>query len=98
MAGPSSQKTTVGDLQDHLRPGLGFGGEMSRERDLDGLTALVTGATSGIGKAVAQELGRHGADVIVHGRDTTRGEAVVAGVIAEAGKARFIAADLSDPP
>ena len=70
---------------------------MSKERDLHGLSALVTGATSGIGKAVAEELGRHGADVIVHGRDTARGEAVVAGIIAEAGRARFIAADLSDP-
>jgi NAD(P)-dependent dehydrogenase (short-subunit alcohol dehydrogenase family) len=79
------------------RQPFGLGEKMSRERDLDGLSALVTGATSGIGKAVAQELGRHGAEVIVHGRNATRGEAVVAGIIAEAGKARFIAADLSNP-
>src|SRR5947208_4154652 len=43
--------------------------DMNGQRDLEGLSALVTGATSGIGKAVAEELGRHGAEVVVHGRD-----------------------------
>lgn len=37
-------------------------------RELVGLRALVTGSTSGIGRAIAQELARAGADVIVHGR------------------------------
>jgi NAD(P)-dependent dehydrogenase (short-subunit alcohol dehydrogenase family) len=66
-------------------------------RNLEGLTALVTGATSGIGKAVAQELGRQGAEVIVHGRDTARGELVVDAITGQGGKARFFAADLGDP-
>ena len=70
---------------------------MSGPGDLYGLTALVTGATSGIGRAVAVELARHGADVIVHGRDAGRGLAVVDGLAAEGAKARFVAADLSDP-
>jgi NAD(P)-dependent dehydrogenase (short-subunit alcohol dehydrogenase family) len=69
---------------------------MNGQRDLEGLSALVTGATSGIGKAAAEELGRHGAEVIVHGRDAGRGEAVVDAIAAE-GKARFVAADLSHP-
>jgi NAD(P)-dependent dehydrogenase (short-subunit alcohol dehydrogenase family) len=70
---------------------------MSEQRDLEGLSALVTGATSGIGRAAAEALGRHGAEVIVHGRDAGRGGAVADTIAAEGGKARFVAADLSDP-
>jgi NAD(P)-dependent dehydrogenase (short-subunit alcohol dehydrogenase family) len=63
---------------------------------MKGRTALVTGATSGIGRASAEELARHGAEVIVHGRDAARGAAVVDAITAGGGKARFIAADLGD--
>lgn len=65
-------------------------------RDLNGLSALVTGATSGIGKAVAQELARQGAEVIVHGRDASRGQVTVGDIKAEGGLARFAAADLAE--
>jgi len=70
---------------------------MNEQRDLEGTSALVTGASSGIGQAAAEELGRHGAEVIVHGRDAARGSAVVDTITAEGGKARFVAADLSHP-
>ena len=59
---------------------------MNAQRDLEGLRALVTGATSGIGKAVAEELGRQGAEVVVHGRDPARGQAVVDTISREGGK------------
>jgi len=70
---------------------------MDEQRDLEGLSALVTGATSGIGRAVAERLAGRGAEVVVHGRDAVRGSAVVDTITAEGGKARFVAADLSDP-
>jgi NAD(P)-dependent dehydrogenase (short-subunit alcohol dehydrogenase family) len=69
----------------------------STEQSLGGRIALVTGATSGIGRATAIQLAREGAEVIVHGRDADRGEQVVAEIAREGGKARFISADLSDP-
>ena len=70
---------------------------MNEHRDLEGLHALITGATSGLGRAVAEHLARGGAEVIVHGRDAARGAAVVDAITAAGGKARFVAADLSDP-
>jgi NAD(P)-dependent dehydrogenase (short-subunit alcohol dehydrogenase family) len=65
--------------------------------DLSGKTALVTGATSGIGKAAALKLAEYGATVLVHGRDAGRGMGVVEQIEVEGGHARFIGADLSDP-
>jgi NAD(P)-dependent dehydrogenase (short-subunit alcohol dehydrogenase family) len=64
--------------------------------DLQGRTALVTGATSGIGRAIATALAAHGADVLVHGRDPQRGAEVVDAITAAGGTARFVAADLTD--
>jgi NAD(P)-dependent dehydrogenase (short-subunit alcohol dehydrogenase family) len=58
--------------------------------------ALVTGATSGIGRAVAEKLAEDGFTVLVHGRDADRGAAVVREIEARGGSARFIAADLAD--
>jgi NAD(P)-dependent dehydrogenase (short-subunit alcohol dehydrogenase family) len=64
--------------------------------ELDGQTALVTGSTSGIGKATAVALARLGATVIVTGRDAERGARVVKEIEDDGGSARFVAADLSD--
>src|SRR5258708_10909943 len=63
-------------------------------QDLDAQKALVTGATSGIGRAIALKLAREGADVIVQGRDADRGGTVVDEIRSAGGKARFVAADL----
>jgi NAD(P)-dependent dehydrogenase (short-subunit alcohol dehydrogenase family) len=64
--------------------------------DLSGQTALVTGATSGIGKAAALKLAEHGATVLVHGRDAARGVGVAEQIELAGGHARFVAADLSN--
>ncbi len=69
----------------------------TQPRNLQGQKALVTGATSGIGRAVALQLARDGAEVIVHGRDAARGAETVDAITAAGGQARFVGADLSDP-
>ncbi len=59
-------------------------------------TALVTGATSGIGRAAALKLAESGFHVLVHGRDAERGAAVVDQIKGAGGEAEFFGADLSD--
>ena len=70
---------------------------LTEHDDLREHKALVTGATSGIGRAIAVQFGRMGAEVLVHGRATTRGGQVVEEIERVGGRARFVAADLSDP-
>jgi NAD(P)-dependent dehydrogenase (short-subunit alcohol dehydrogenase family) len=62
---------------------------------LEGNTALVTGATSGIGREAAKLLAADGAFVIVSGRDIDRGAETVREITDAEGKARFIQADLA---
>jgi NAD(P)-dependent dehydrogenase (short-subunit alcohol dehydrogenase family) len=64
--------------------------------DCTGLQALVTGSTSGIGRAAALALGRLGADVVVHGRDPQAGAAVVEELSRTGADATFVQADFAD--
>ncbi|OBG50443.1 MULTISPECIES: SDR family NAD(P)-dependent oxidoreductase [unclassified Mycobacterium] len=61
-----------------------------------GSTALVTGATSGIGREVALQLAERGVEVVVHGRSSERGAKTVRDIENAGGTARFVAADLND--
>jgi NAD(P)-dependent dehydrogenase (short-subunit alcohol dehydrogenase family) len=61
-------------------------------------TALVTGASNGIGRATALALARVGAHVLVHyGRSAQEAESLVAAIQAEGGRAEAIPADLGTP-
>jgi NAD(P)-dependent dehydrogenase (short-subunit alcohol dehydrogenase family) len=62
---------------------------------LQGKTALVTGATSNIGRAIAIALGAEGANVVVSGRSASRGAEVVREIADHgSGRAQFLAAEL----
>ncbi|MET3961844.1 NAD(P)-dependent dehydrogenase (short-subunit alcohol dehydrogenase family) [Marmoricola sp. OAE513] len=65
---------------------------------LSGKTALITGSTSNIGRAIALRFAAEGAHVAVSGRDPDRGAAVVAEIRAAGGRADFVAADLDGSP
>ena len=69
----------------------------SHSEDLAGLRALVTGATSGMGRETAIRLAADGADVIIHGRDATRAAAAVSSIEEAGGRGSFITADVTDP-
>jgi len=65
---------------------------------LTGKTAIVTGSSSGIGKAIAGRFGREGAKVyVVADKNVEGGEATAAAIRDEGGSATFVQADVSDP-
>jgi len=69
---------------------------VSQDRELAGLRALVTGSTSGIGRAIALEFAKAGADVIVHGRQSRAGEEVAEQVRSMGGQSAIVTADMAD--
>ena len=60
------------------------------------MTALITGATSGIGRATADKLAQSGVHVMVVGRNVERGQKTIAEIRAAGGKADFISSNLHD--
>lgn len=69
----------------------------TRRGRFDGQIVIVTGGTSGIGKASAIHFAGEGATVVITGRRVERGEGVVREIGASGGKAQFIAADHKKP-
>ena len=59
-------------------------------------TALITGGTSGIGRAAANKLAQLGIHTLVVGRNEERGEKTIAEIRAAGGQANFISSDLRD--
>src|SRR5262249_3179005 len=84
-------KSTVHDL---LRRRQG-----ARDRELLGLNAVVTGSTSGIGRAIALELARGGANVVIHGKQSRQKAEQVTEQTRQLGvESEFILADLRQEP
>ena len=59
-------------------------------------SAVVTGSSNGIGRAIAVALARQGADVLVHGRNAAAAAAVAAEITSLGQRAPLVLADLSD--
>jgi 3-oxoacyl-[acyl-carrier protein] reductase len=71
------------------------GGNSARE--LAGLKAMVTGATSGIGRAIAVELANANAEVIIHGRRQEAAQDLIQQLQDAGVRSQFILANLHDP-
>lgn len=62
---------------------------------LDNRVALITGATRGMGRAMAELFAAEGAAVVLNGRDEEAGREVVSSITGKGGRAQFIQADIS---
>lgn len=70
---------------------------MPNEPDLSGHTAIVTGASSGIGRAIAERMGAAGAHVFIGGRAESALEESAARIVASGGRATIHVGDVRDP-
>lgn len=65
--------------------------------NLQGRTALVTGASSGIGRGIAEIFAIHGANLVIHGRNTQRLEEVAEIVQGMGCRVEIVAGEIADP-
>ncbi len=66
-------------------------------RNIAGMRCLVTGASGGIGRAIALELARQGARVMLFARRADPLQAACEEIRSFGGEAQFIAGDVTDP-
>ncbi|WP_373494028.1 SDR family NAD(P)-dependent oxidoreductase, partial [Aquiflexum sp.] len=59
-------------------------------------TFIITGATSGMGKAIAYEFAKEGANLIMSGRDQERGDALVAELLDKGHSVKFLSGDVGE--
>ena len=67
------------------------------KRKIQGSRALVTGASSGIGREVARELARQGASVVAAARREDRLRELAGQIAADGGRVEWVAGDITDP-
>jgi NAD(P)-dependent dehydrogenase (short-subunit alcohol dehydrogenase family) len=80
-----------------MRDGCGSGELADSSFDLGGRVAFITGASRGIGRAIAQELARHGAIVVAASRKLDGCEAVATEIRAAGGQATALACHIGEP-
>ncbi len=86
------QQRPAGNVRKKMKPKLK---EMNMNRSLESKVAVVTGGTSGIGKAAALALAKAGAKVVVAGRRENEGSAVVKAIEQGGGQALFVKTDVT---
>ena len=69
---------------------------MTTDGRLAGEVVIITGATSGMGRHLAQRCAGEGASVVVTGRNRERGQSLAAAIRKGGGRGHFVAADLTD--
>ncbi len=67
---------------------------MTDFRSVEGKIAVITGATSGIGREIAKTFAANGMKVVIDGRNAERGAKIVTDIVNKGGEATFVQGDV----